>query len=424
MHIHPQHRRYFTLDGKPTVLLGGSDEDNPFQWPEDVLIPQLDALVACGGNFIRNTMSDRDPGNVPPFLGEAGRFQLSAWNDAYWQRLSFFLAETAKRGICVQITLWDQHDCTGESWTRHYWNPNNNNIGLAESGLHEPGAFYRAVRDRNALVLPYQMKFVRRVMEHCLAHDHVCYNICNEGWAGLEWECYWARFIRKVAAERGRRILVTTMEHGPDMSVEAVTANPGVFDYAELSQLNNASTGFAGREHYEHLMRLRAELLDAGRVMPMQFEKTYGRDDADRISFGDTAGAVRKFWQIIFAGGASARFHRPAGGLGLSEPARRQIQLGRQFTEMFDVVSSRPVPQAGSAEACLLRSDAGAWAVYFPVAESISVPAADPAGASRQVRWLSIDEAAEADEQSTTVDRAGSLLITPPRAGSWLAVIT
>lgn len=50
---------YWSYHGKPLLLLGGSDDDNLFQWPEQELLAQLDRLMAAGGNLIRNTMSSR-----------------------------------------------------------------------------------------------------------------------------------------------------------------------------------------------------------------------------------------------------------------------------------------------------------------------------------------------------------------------------
>jgi hypothetical protein len=74
---------YWAHNGKPLLLLGGSDDDNLFQWPREKLVPQLDRIVAAGGNVIRNTMSDRQDGGfeVDPFLRlENGKYDLSQWN--------------------------------------------------------------------------------------------------------------------------------------------------------------------------------------------------------------------------------------------------------------------------------------------------------------------------------------------------------
>ena len=106
---------YWEMDGKPLLLLGGSDDDNLFQWPEARLIAQLDRIRAAGGNVIRNTMSDRrDLGHeVYPFRQlEDGRYDLEQWNPGYWNRLERLLVETQRRSIVVQIEIWDRFDFT------------------------------------------------------------------------------------------------------------------------------------------------------------------------------------------------------------------------------------------------------------------------------------------------------------------------
>lgn len=113
----PAHPRYWCLGGGPVLLLGGSSDHNLFQTPPEDLAPELDALAAAGGNLVRNTMSDRGPGNLRAFHREAdGRYDLGRWNDAYWRRFSEFLRLTSERGIVVQIELWDRFDHSREEW--------------------------------------------------------------------------------------------------------------------------------------------------------------------------------------------------------------------------------------------------------------------------------------------------------------------
>src|SRR5687768_5513834 len=79
--------RYWQYKGQPILLLGGSKDDNLFQIPD--LEAHLDEIKSAGGNYIRNTMSDRkDLGfEVYPFHQRADkRYDLSRWNDKYWQR--------------------------------------------------------------------------------------------------------------------------------------------------------------------------------------------------------------------------------------------------------------------------------------------------------------------------------------------------
>lgn len=137
--------RYWQYKGAPVLLLGGSREDNLFQIPD--LKEHLDLLVSVGGNYIRNTMSDRDPGNVYPYRRlDDGRFDLDQWDEEYWRRFSNLLRWTAERDIIVQIEVWDRFDLSRDRWQAHPYRPANNvnytaeQTGLAEAYPDHPAA--------------------------------------------------------------------------------------------------------------------------------------------------------------------------------------------------------------------------------------------------------------------------------------------
>ena len=230
------------LEGKHLVLespretraaVGGSDDDNLFQWPKEKLIPQLDRLAAAGGNVIRNTMSDRkDKGfEVYPFKRlENGKYDLTAWNDEYWARFERMLRETAKRGIFVQIEIWDRFDYTdsrgSNRWQIHPYNPRNNvNYTYDESGFatrypDHPGAnkqpfFFTTPKQRNnQVVLRYQQQFVNKLLDYTLQFDHVLYCMDNETNGEEEWGRYWAHFVKERAAEQGKKDRFTSPKCG------------------------------------------------------------------------------------------------------------------------------------------------------------------------------------------------------------------
>ena len=119
--------RYWQYKGQPVLLLGGSKDDNLFQIPD--LKEHLDEIRAAGGNYIRNTMSDRrDKGfEVYPFFQRPdGKFDLEQWNDEYWRRFENLLRWTAERDIIVQIEVWDRFDYSTKNWPPHPYNPKNN----------------------------------------------------------------------------------------------------------------------------------------------------------------------------------------------------------------------------------------------------------------------------------------------------------
>ncbi|MBM3288772.1 MAG: hypothetical protein FJY92_01340, partial [Candidatus Hydrogenedentes bacterium] len=128
----PDNPWYWSYRGEPVLLVGGSDDDNLFQWPEADIVAQLDRLAAAGGNVIRNTMSDRKDKGFEVYAfkqRDDGTYDLHEWNDEYWVRFERMLRETSKRRIFVQIEVWDRFDYTDSGsprWQAHPYNPKNN----------------------------------------------------------------------------------------------------------------------------------------------------------------------------------------------------------------------------------------------------------------------------------------------------------
>jgi len=241
---------YWSYQGKPVLLIGGSDDDNLFQWPEAELKAHLDKLAEAGGNVIRNTMSDRkDKGfEVYPFLQlQNGKYDLDQWNPEYWERFDRMLRETAKRGIFVQIEVWDRFDYTdsggSDRWWNHPYNPRNNvNYTYEESGFAErypdhPGAnrqpfFYTVpALQNNQTVLKYQQAFARRMLESALRYGHVLYCIDNETSGAEEWARYWAEFIQEQARSRGKTVYITEMWDEWDITA---AVHRRTYDHPEL----------------------------------------------------------------------------------------------------------------------------------------------------------------------------------------------
>ena len=207
---------YWELNGEPILLRGASDNDNLFQWTGQKLINQLERLDSAGGNYLRCTLSDRDEESVYAYdKVDDGMYDLTRWNETYWNRLEFFLNETEKRGMVVQLTLWDHFDLSSGNFKDHPLNPANN-INL-EEGIIEDGSDYYggSVDDRNKKVLEIQRRFVNKVLSISFDYKHVLYNIENETSKSREWQNYWAAFLKEKAREKGRKIYITTMNLSP-----------------------------------------------------------------------------------------------------------------------------------------------------------------------------------------------------------------
>jgi len=432
---------YWAHDGDPVLLLGGSDDDNLFQWPRPRLLQHLDRIAGAGGNVVRNTMSDRQDGGfeVYPFREiEPGKYDLRQWNPEYWGRFQTFLEETARREIFVQIEVWDRFDYTDaraddpDRWETHPYNPAHNvNYSFADSGFarrypahpgknRQPFFFTTPPQRNNQTVLPFQERFVDKLLDHVLPFDHVLYCIDNETSAEPEWGAYWASFIRGRAQAAGRQVMITEM--WDDWNLKAARHrqtfdHPERYDFVDVSQNNHNR----GQEHWDNFLYVRRYLQDQPR--PMNTTKIYG---ADGNKFGHSdQDAIERFWRHLLGGGASLRFHRPDSGLGINDKAVVCIRAARHVEQHIPFWSIDPANDLLGArqpdEAYLAASSPrDRLVVFFPAqAEAAEVLLTVPVPqAGWQIRWVDIDQGTVS--QSTPWH---TTQLTPPGPGNYAAIL-
>lgn len=431
---------YWSQDGEPVLLLGGSDDDNLFQWPAEKLIPQLDRIVAAGGNVIRNTMSDRRDGGfeVYPFLQlESGKFDLAQWNPEYWERFDRLLTETAKREIFVQIEIWDRFDYSDvrehdpKRWEKHPYSPANNvNYSFEESTFarrypRHPGAndqpfFFTTPKQRNiTAVLKFQEAFVNKLLDHSLKHGHVLYCMDNETKAEPEWGEYWARLVRQRARADGKQVMITEMWDDWDLKARRhrqTFDHPQLYDFVDVSQNNQNS----GQDHWDNFLYVRSYLAEQPR--PMNTTKTYG---ADGNKFNHTdQDAIERFWRHLLAGAASIRFHRPPSGLGINNKAVACIQAARKVEEIVPLWNVEPANEllknrAANEAYAAASPNRDAILLYFPASQnerSVSLDINPATG--RYVQWVNIDTGDKAGQEALS-----GRVISPPQRGNFVAVI-
>ena len=429
---------YWSSAGNPVLLLGGSDDDNLFQWPQEQLIAQLDRLTAAGGNVIRNTMSDRkDKGfEVYPFKQlDNGKYDLSRWNDEYWERFERMLSETAKRRIFVQIEIWDRFDFTdnrgSNRWQIHPYNPSNNvNYTFDESGFAKrypkhPGAndqpfFFTTPKQRNnQVVLQYQQRFVNKMLDHSLKFGHVLYCMDNETNGDEEWGRYWAKFVKQRAGAE-KKVCVTEMWDDWNLAAERhkrTFDHPDLYDFVDVSQNNHNK----GQEHWDNFLHVRKYL--SGKPRPMNTTKTYG---ATGNKFGhNDQDAIERFWRHLLAGAASIRFHRPDSGLGLNDKAVACIRAARKLESLIPLWSVEPslelLAGCDPNEAYVAARQGHAYVVYFPSGGEVELDVTH-SNQSFDVRWINIDVGQPGPKSE--IQGGGQVVLKSPGKENWVAAIT
>jgi len=479
MHIKPYSKNpfYWQYRSKPLLLIGGSDQDNIFQWAFDgtKLADHLDLLVACGGNYVRCTMSSREytPEGyrwdlLPcPFVKIDGKYDLRQWNEDYWKRLRTFLREAKTRGIIVQLEIWDRWNESGDSrkagfgWYDSPWNPDNNSTyDWADSPLLKPGktdfynAFHYAAVTEDPVLLPLQQRFVEKVVDEVIdnGNDQVLFQVDNESGIGdetLEPDPYWARFVRRYAESKGASdIFVCTSRrfHRPT-PYEAKTFqdwdNPEVrvpllntaFNFSDISQNN----GTGGQTQYDNILWYRSRVIEHG-ARPINNVKCYHFNWPVGSSFGKDrtsptdAEAGAKFWRAVFAGSAGVRFHRntptrPAGlreGFGLAIEGQRHLRSMREFLDAVHVFSMNPcndlLSHRETNEAYCLAEQGRQYAVFFTGEGDGQVGIELTASVrSFQLRWLNI--ATNSWSQRDRIPSSGDYILRSPGGGLWVAVL-
>jgi hypothetical protein len=422
--------RYWQMGPEPTLLLGGSVEDNLFQIPD--LAEHLDLLRSVGGNYVRCTMSCRDEGNVWPFARQGDKYDLEQWNHDFWERFETFLELTEQRGIVAQVEVWATFDFY-PFWGVNPWNPDNNvNYGFDETMLPKAkhlnpnppsnnNAFFFSVPSLlNARsLLRYQQRFVDKLLEHALPRGNVLYCMDNETHAPPAWAEYWMNYILERAEAEGVDVCVTEMywqsdlrhpDHWPSLR------HGELYDFFEASQ-NGAVTGQDNADH------LRAVYEAISPPRPINNVKIYGSDEEPAWSRSG-AEACDRFWRAIFGGSASARFHRPTAGLGLSDRACANLRSMRMLTDAMDWFRGRPCDELlrdrpENAAYCFARPGAEA-AVYFTGADGVSIDLSAGEG-DWTARWLDIPAATWA--KTETLASGPAVKLNPPGEGNQAVLI-
>lgn len=427
------HPFYWQYQGEPVLLLGGSADDNLFQLP--ILAAHLDEMKAVGANYIRNTMSDRHDQEfeVYPFRQiDGGKYDLDQWNDEYWNRFETMLRLTAERDIIVQIEVWDRFDYSRENWTGHPYNPVNNvNYTSEQTGLvgaypdhpgrnKQPFFFSTPAQRNNKRLLKYQQRFVDKMLSHSLKYGHVLYCIDNETSGEEAWATYWAQFIRARGDASNQPVCITEMWDDWDLNGQQhrrTLDHPERYDFVDVSQNNHQK----GQKHWDNFQSLRSRLLDQPR--PINTVKTYG---ADGNKFGHTSqDGISRFWRHVVGGAASARFHRPSSGLGLSPQAANAIKAARKLESivaLWDLIPANDLlSDRGADEAYAAAAEGKAYVVYFPQGGSVDLDLSKASG-RLTLRWIHIDSGDWGPTAES--DGGGKTTVQAPSVGNWCVAVT
>jgi hypothetical protein len=432
--------RYWQYEGKPVVLLGGTDDDNLFQWPE--VKEHLDLLASVGGNYIRNTMSDRkDKGfELYPFKQlDNGQYDLTQWNPEYWQRFETMLHLTNERDIIVQIEVWDRFDYTdsggSDRWQIHPYNPKNNvNYTYEQTGFGKrypdhPGRdkqpFFHSIPGMKEYdkkfdtFRVYQENFIKKLLSHSLKYNNVLYCMNNETDTNPAWGQYWIALIRDQAKKAKAEVYLTDMFDNWDIKHQqhhVLYQNPGIYSFIDVSQNNHNK----GKTHWDNIQWALNATKDS--LRPINTVKIYG---ADTGRYGTDRDGQERFWRNIIGGLAATRFHRPDAGQGLNKNVQAHLRSMRMLLSEIDIFHCTPnatlswLKNCAENEAYVTGIQNQQYALFFPNGGSVDI---DLANGTYTIQWLHILQSRW--EQKTNVEGGKAITLTAPTNDTyWVATI-
>lgn len=380
--LHPENPHYFHWREKPTVLITSAEHYGALVNLDFDYRKYLNTLAADGMNLTRvfsgayveplgafniarNTLSP-GPGrfiapwarsNEPGSANGGNKFDLSKWNDAYFERLKDFMRHAADKGIIVEFTYFCPMYAEGQ-WSLSPMNAANNVNGVGNVGRNDVHTL-----DKNGGLLAIQEELTRKLTRELNEFDNVMLEICNEPYFGgvtMEWQHRIADIMVETEKQLPKKHLITQNIANNTAKIENPHPAISVFNF-----------------HYA--------------TPPEAVEENYGLNKVigdNETGFRGTADEPYRIeaWDFILAGGAlfnhldysfvagheDGTFDYPATQPGGGNAGfRRQMRILSEFIHGFDFIRMRPdnsvitggAPASGSARA--LVEPGKAIAVYL-----------------------------------------------------------
>ncbi|HQG78428.1 MAG TPA: DUF6298 domain-containing protein [Bacteroidales bacterium] len=142
--------------------------------------------------------------------GDGGtKFDLTRFNQYYFDRLRQRIIQAGNRGIYVSVMLFQgwSLDKTGISdpWRAHPWNKNNNINGIgARDSVADNNSLATIHSMRNPKLLEIQEQYIKKVIETVNDLDNVLYEVSNEG-GDHDWQEWVINLIREYEKSKNKQ---------------------------------------------------------------------------------------------------------------------------------------------------------------------------------------------------------------------------
>lgn len=247
LRVHPKNPRYFTNDSGKAIYLSGShtwqnlqDSGNSTPLPSFDYKNYLDFLQANNHNFFRlwtweqaRWSLDSPDNNFRFFptkykrvgtelaVDDLPKFDLTQFNQDYFDRLRERVMEAEKRGLYVSVMLFNGWSIVADKgvpngknpWLGHPFNIANNIKGI-NGDVNGDNSGEEVHELKVPEIIKLEETYVRKVIDTVNDFDNVLYEISNESQGGsYEWQYQMINFIKKYESNKPK-------QHPVGMTVE------------------------------------------------------------------------------------------------------------------------------------------------------------------------------------------------------------
>jgi len=298
------------------------------------------------------------------------KFDLTKFNEAYFDQLRSRVVAAGDRGIYVAVMLFQGGSIEtkgmgmGNPWFGHpYHNANNINAINGDPSGNGDGKDVHTLKISEVTAL--QEEYTRKVVDTLNDLDNVLYEIANEsGSYSTDWQYHMIRFINAYEATKLKRHPVgMTFQWGPDEAGK----NQALFDSPADWISPNPEGGYRDSP-------------------PAAEGKKVILSDTDHL-WG--IGGNREWVWSSFLSGSNPIFMDDFGSESWKDTVRRAMGYTLMFASTINLVELVPSPHLSSTKFCLARQGQE-YLTYLPEGGSVKVTLED-IPQTYAVEWFSPD---------------------------------
>ncbi|GAC1633728.1 MAG: hypothetical protein NVS9B14_08900 [Candidatus Acidiferrum sp.] len=337
---------------------------------------QRNDLAPGAGRFLAPWKRSEAPG----YAGGGNKFDLTQWNQAYFDRYKDFLAEAGRRGIVVEISLFSSH------YGEEQWNvsPLNRGNNINETDTID---WKKAETLENGNLLKFQEAYVRKLVREAQRFDNVIFEVQNEPWSDRP---KYTEVVNPYLPQPARDQFPNSIEVADELSLawQQRVADWITEEEAKLSNkhlIAQCHSNFRGivrslamqvsvvNFHYAYPEAV-TQNYELGKAISYDETGFLGRDDSVylrqawnfMLSGGSAFDALDYSFSVGHEGGDDTEPNGPGGG---SPSLRHQLRVLARFLAQFDLGGMRRDQSAlgvTTAERASALSNAGReFAIYL-----------------------------------------------------------